>query len=563
MAKTQNAPHMDSLFMLLQKNKRDDLNRAYALEDIINALFAQRNYHQAKPLINELSDLSEKLSKNYVKVLACYYRGTVLLTEDQYKQAINYLLRAKKLSSILSSTKKNIKLQILIYSALSVSYFKSQMFKEFYENIQKGLELNEKLQDADLEFILRTNLAVTYRYIGKGEAAIEIDKMLTTDPLYANQNMYYPFFHLGVFNMDIHNYDSALVYFSKAYSYAILSTDVAWILLKKGIIYNIQGHYYDALNTLTRCLDSIKGEENAEIEAYTHIQIGYSYYKLQKKDTAISLIDKGIEKARNHHYLEIEVEGLGLKSEILYEQGQYKKFAYCIKKYNYLSDSLDTINNLNKLSEMLLQQKLNEEVQQFKYQQYILETKNRQQLLVFSFVLMTLLLIIIVILLLLNRKNINIKNKRIQQELLTKELDLRNREITARVLSQAQKKELLTDIIDKLTEIGMNPKAVKSIHSIIQELKQSSLEDDYSEEFNYYFVQIHPDFYDNLRTNFPNLTPNELRLCAYLKLNLSTKNIAAINNISVDSARVARTRLRKSLNLNNSNENLINFLSKY
>ena len=146
--------------------------------------------------------------------------------------------------------------------------------------------------------------------------------------------------------------------------------------------------------------------------------------------------------------------------------------------------------------------------------------------------------------------------------MLSHELDLRNREMTAKVLTQVKRQELLTDIIKKLTDIASSKSASKNIQSIILELKQS-LEDKSQEDFDYYFVQTHPDFYHNLQADFPNLTPYELRLCAYLKMNLSTKDIASISNISPDSARTARSRLRKTLSIKNPDESLVNFLSKY
>lgn len=80
------------------------------------------------------------------------------------------------------------------------------------------------------------------------------------------------------------------------------------------------------------------------------------------------------------------------------------------------------------------------------------------------------------------------------------------------------------------------------------------------EEFEYVFVQVHPDFFETLGTRFPDLTPNEKRLSALLRLNLSTKDISNITHQSVHSITVARTRLRKKLGLSNTNENLVTFL---
>ena len=79
-------------------------------------------------------------------------------------------------------------------------------------------------------------------------------------------------------------------------------------------------------------------------------------------------------------------------------------------------------------------------------------------------------------------------------------------------------------------------------------------------EFETYFTKVHPDFYKKLSQQFPDLTPNEKKLCAFLKLNLSTKEISAITYQSVNSIMVSRTRLRKKLNIQGEETNLTNFL---
>ena len=108
---------------------------------------------------------------------------------------------------------------------------------------------------------------------------------------------------------------------------------------------------------------------------------------------------------------------------------------------------------------------------------------------------------------------------------MARELDLRNRELTAKSLVESQGK----------------------MHK----------------DFDYYFTQTHPDFYKNLSRDFPDLTPYETHLCAYIKLNLNTKDIAEICGIAPASAKMARHRLRKSLGITDSDTDLTTFLSKY
>ena len=156
-----------------------------------------------------------------------------------------------------------------------------------------------------------------------------------------------------------------------------------------------------------------------------------------------------------------------------------------------------------------------------------------------------------------------IKDKRQKEDLLQQKLDLRNREITSKTMGQMQTNEVLTEVIEKLTHLENNPKSNgNNLPMIIRDLK-GMIDDGSKKDFDYYFVQVHPDFYTHLKQDFPDLTINELRLCALVKANLNIKEIANLNNVSIDSVKSSRKRLRKSLGISDPNVDLGEFLSKY
>jgi len=80
------------------------------------------------------------------------------------------------------------------------------------------------------------------------------------------------------------------------------------------------------------------------------------------------------------------------------------------------------------------------------------------------------------------------------------------------------------------------------------------------EEFEMRFHNVHNDFYDKLNAVFPGLSINEKRLCSFLRLNMTTKEISSITGQTPKSIEMARTRLRKKLNLTNSETSLTDFL---
>ena len=98
------------------------------------------------------------------------------------------------------------------------------------------------------------------------------------------------------------------------------------------------------------------------------------------------------------------------------------------------------------------------------------------------------------------------------------------------------------------------------INKIITEL-QSYIDQDTWTEFEVRFQQVHNDFYTKLNEIHSDLTANEKKLCAFLRLNMTSKEIAEITFQSPDSLKTARYRLRKKLGLDRE-ENLVAFLTK-
>jgi hypothetical protein len=128
---------------------------------------------------------------------------------------------------------------------------------------------------------------------------------------------------------------------------------------------------------------------------------------------------------------------------------------------------------------------------------------------------------------------------------------------------QVKNNEFILNISKKLKSLlWKGPAENKSlVNEIIKEIETDSSADNW-EEFIIRFQQVHIDFYKNLGKKFPELTSNELRICAFLKLNMNTKDIAAITYQSQKSITVARWRLRQKLGLKKE-ERLSAFLAKF
>lgn len=150
----------------------------------------------------------------------------------------------------------------------------------------------------------------------------------------------------------------------------------------------------------------------------------------------------------------------------------------------------------------------------------------------------------------------------LRNEKLQAEVDFKNSELATNAMHLVQKGELLTKIkaeLNQLMKAVDNEKAVTEIRKMVKVLGEDDKMDKDWEHFTHHFDKVHSDFVVVLKEKYPSITPNELKLSAYLRMNLSTKEIAQLMNISVRGVEISRYRLRKKLGIS-SEVNLFDFL---
>lgn len=150
-----------------------------------------------------------------------------------------------------------------------------------------------------------------------------------------------------------------------------------------------------------------------------------------------------------------------------------------------------------------------------------------------------------------------------EKEDLEKDLIIKTKQLHFKVTQLVEKNELVNSLIGQLKSLqGQNPKQVSAgIDNIIHDLQNNSHEDFWA-QFEATFGQINQSFYENLFRAYPNLTSNERKISAFLRMNFSTKEISNITHQSIRSIEMARSRLRTKLKLDRK-ENLTKFLSRF
>ena len=135
----------------------------------------------------------------------------------------------------------------------------------------------------------------------------------------------------------------------------------------------------------------------------------------------------------------------------------------------------------------------------------------------------------------------------VKNEQLTKDVDIKNKELAVSTMNLIKKNELLTLIKDDLNKTS--DEGNRSLKSVISTITKNINEEDSWNVFKEAFDTADKDFLKKIKQAHTSLTPNDLRLCAYLRLNLSSKEIAPLLNISVRSVEIKRYRLRKKMDL--------------
>ncbi len=140
----------------------------------------------------------------------------------------------------------------------------------------------------------------------------------------------------------------------------------------------------------------------------------------------------------------------------------------------------------------------------------------------------------------------------LRNEKLEAEIQHKNKEMASATMHLVKKGEMLAKMKDELQRLSKNENNEQSLDSLKKMIKtlgeEEKMDKDW-EHFTIHFDKVHNDFFIALKEKHPNLSANEMKLCAYLRMNLSTKEMAQLMNISVRGVEISRYRLRKKLSI--------------
>lgn len=289
----------------------------------------------------------------------------------------------------------------------------------------------------------------------------------------------------------------------------------------------------------------------------THNAYAYFYQQINDEHKFIEHANLAYTISNNNNF-RLEKRIISRMLEEFYLRTNQIDSAYkyrCIR--HEISKVINSQNTLTKLAQLEMVKEL-----EIAEKEKILQ--ERKSTLINIVILVVLLSLLIILFVLMRNYRTKVRYSRLKQEKLEDEISFKSKEMTIQLMDLTKRNELLADITKELIKVSkgaQREETKNAINKIAVDIEKAT-EGKIWEEFILRFKEVHSDFYKNLLEKYPDLSPNEQRLCAFLKLNLSTKEILSLTGQSDRSIVMARHRLRKKLGIESQEINLTSFISK-
>jgi tetratricopeptide (TPR) repeat protein len=344
------------------------------------------------------------------------------------------------------------------------------------------------------------------------------------------------------------DYDSALTYYQQSLdlSYEMKRDDfIAANLGNIAAIYLENEEYDEALRRLfeAREIHNRPGSVNNLIIVYN--DIASAYVGKKSYDLAIDYFSKAIQLADSLGSLDNLNDALEERAGTYEMMGSFEAALKDYKRFQTLKDSIFNETKSRQIEELKTEYETEKKEQQIALlEQEVLSNRLQRLLLLTSLVLS----VIIITFILYSRRQ-KARRNQLEKENLQAQLEFKKKELTTHALSLARKNEVLDGLKQKAIELKNSENAERGFSQLIRTIDFDLQDDKNWDNFNRYFEQIHVDFNSKVKNQYPDITANELRLLALLKMNLSSKEIANILNITQAGIKKARHRLRKKLQI--------------
>lgn len=509
--------------------------------------------------INRLIKMSDSINYSAGKINMAITAARIYYFNFQNKEALE-MLNIANMAMLKTGDKRLEALVTLYFGHFNMRISNLDVALEFY---LKAMQLSLEAMDSTIYAKSLTSIGSLYMesgYLDKAreyfDQSIIINKMIHDD-----ENLSIDYHRMSLNHLKKAEMDSARYYLETELKISKSSKNILLYIynLNNMASFQIRSGMYDlgeqySLEAL-RLMDSIIPYISpTSAKSVIHANLGLVYQN--KGDYHLALNHFDLAYADSLYNTDPSYR-LDLLFQ-LYQTHKYLKNSqtadFFLEKYFRQRDFVDTEKAKQNLLDMEMRYNFNQIQNESEQKQY------RIRLLFYS-VSVVLILGILTLVMFLQKQRIKIKNVKLNRDIQQLNMEKLNRELASQALNIVRINERNTKLIKTLKSKLPNfiPENQQIISGIIDDFEKDKNELAWK-EFEMRFSSVHSDFYKKLSEINPGLTLNENRLCAFLLLDMTTKEISSITGQTIRAIELGRIRLRKQLGLTNLNVSLTSFL---
>ncbi len=404
--------------------------------------------------------------------------------------------------------------------------------------------------------------------------------------------------NIGQVYESMDSYDTAINYFNKALEIdqRLGNTGKVGIRLSNiGLVYLKQQKFDESRQKLSEALLIFDKNKNMASKIITLNHMGDLMLIQKRYEEALVLFAQSIHLSEKYGMKTQQMRSAKSISDIHRQQHDFENALNYYLKYNEIKDSVFNYEKHRQLAEFEARYEIEKKEKENELLRQDAKIQRKQKIIIIiSGIALLFLAVSFIILFYFKRKSLIQNNKLHEKEiqlhqfamdkkekenhhlqnvlfaeaqinkLQTEKLQQKNRELSTATVHILNKNEVLGNIRKLTTDWMTDDKFNKTtcLPKLIREVDNNTDLDEQWDQFKMHFESVHKGFFKRLMQTHPNLTQNDLKLCAYLRMNLSTKEIAQMLNISPESVTTKRYRLRKKLGLEKE-ENLVGFIGGF
>ncbi len=486
---------------------------------------------------------------------------------------------AIKTHQIIKRQKSEIELSHLYYE-LGNLYTQRSDYELSLQYLSKSRELIKTTKDSTLLCDVITGIGVVYDFQSEDSIAevYYLESLKIAEAIHYESGIASAYLNLG----SIHKHDDP-VHANRYFRKAIASYKKLNDKKSLSLCYNNLGNLYASYQSFEQAednyilsLDLKKETGNLHGQAVTLNNLAYLNFEQAQAEAEITEKNKHLEKSINYAQQSLEISK---KTKSLYTQrnsyGTLTRAFYALQRYKEALDAQARFMEVKDDIFTIEKQSTIEAIEaQYRTEKYALQidamkkeqqlSKSRNTLIIISIIALLLFSVSVTMSLITKRKKdkliyekekqiakIELEKKEEKERELNQELEFKSKQLSSHALNMIQKNEILNSVKSDIMELkGKLPDSnQKNVNQILTKIKFSKTQEKDWELFRKYFEEVNAKFYIKLQAINPDLSLNDKRICALIKLNMSSREICQVLNIAPNSLKSAKYRLKKRLNL--------------